>query len=1485
VSSTETRIVRSFKLFVVSSSTEGAGKEIAVGSEGLTIGRERECSVVLNEVSVSRRHALVSATSEGLKVVDLASGNGVWVGGRRVKEALVAPGDQFRIGSTVFECRLDGQEQKTPAEPKRQPVVEALEARTLARSVDVGCANGFIIRVLGIGGESVEYPEIRVEGPTATIGRAESCTVTLNSKDVSRQHAEVRITDEGFRILDLGSVNGVWIEDRKVEESLLRPGQRFRIGNVAVLVCEPLGGAISEPGIRADSHVGPRRGAELPPEIPPFPVAAPASVSEEEVASTRIASPSELIEVLKLRGDSPGRTSEVPPRIPPRPESAAPASDESGGEVGSTRIASPSELVEILKPHPEPRGRTSEAPLEAAPPSVTGEAASARSPGDVGSTRVVSPTEIVEVLKPRAERPQPDELRVDRTVTLEPPPWAKAKAKAKKDETPEPKPEAPRRKEEPPRRKQEAAREPVDLTRVVNTSEAVRAAEDLAAARSVAEEALRTIDMSRSVIIPAAPTTPEAAVALEREGEELDVGAHQPFLLDETDCLWYVVEGAIDIFTVAIEKQQPRGTRSHFLAVLSGRCFFGFDTLGASSGFLAVGKQGTKLRKIRIDRLREMAGLASGLKILAGAIDNWITGLNKALARDLPVHRGDETPLRARERVELQAGQKATSSEGVLWFPISSGEILFNDMGEPSFAEKHLLFPVTPDSWVQASPGEFGNLECTPLPTDAVIKRAMFWRSLATYHDLVREFEFEKKRFAEADEYQRLYEKERERERAMSEAKENIARVLEQGGTPKGFLAAGATEPVFRACKLVGDARGMEIKRHPSADDRLSYEEKVAAIAIASGFRTRVVALRDEWWASDHGALLAQDEATKAPLALIPTGSESYEIVDPTTGARTPVDERTAERLSPFAYTFYRPFPDGSLAVMDVVRFGAKGLTRDYRLLVMMGIVVGMFGTVTPYLTGRIYDAAIPQADRGMLLGFGFALLGSAIASAIFKFVQGVATVRIQGKMEYTIQAALWDRLLNLPANFFRQFSAGDLTDRVNGIDRIQQLVSGAGVAAILGSFSGVFYVFQMFMYNFTLALLAVGLTGTFVGFTTLANYLQLRHQRVEIGLRGRISGLVLNLITGVTKLRVSGAENHAFRVWANQFATQRKISFTVGTIQNAASVFNAVFPVLSSLAIFSVMIYEQKKSAESGLPGLTTGDFIAFNASYGFFLAAMQALGDASLNMLRVVPVYERLKPIIATPAEIDNSKVFPGKLKGEIKLSHVHFRYSEDGPWIVKDLSLDINPGEMVAFVGGSGCGKSTLMRLMLGFEQPAMGAIYYDGQDLSSLDVRMVRQQLGVVLQQSRVMPTELYRNIIGVSSRTMEEAWEAAEKAGLAEDIRAMPMGMHTYVSEGGGTLSGGQRQRLMIARAIVNKPKVIFLDEATSALDNKAQSVVTESLDRMDSTRIVIAHRLSTVINADKICYLDAGRIVEMGRYQELMDKDGLFAQLARRQMA
>jgi ATP-binding cassette subfamily C protein len=387
-----------------------------------------------------------------------------------------------------------------------------------------------------------------------------------------------------------------------------------------------------------------------------------------------------------------------------------------------------------------------------------------------------------------------------------------------------------------------------------------------------------------------------------------------------------------------------------------------------------------------------------------------------------------------------------------------------------------------------------------------------------------------------------------------------------------------------------------------------------------------------------------------------------------------------------------------------------------------------------------------------------------------------------------------------------------------------------------------------------------------------------LRLHRPLHALQGKISGQVLQFITGITKLRVAAAEVHAFAVWARNFSEQKRLDLATGRVYNGVAVFNEVYPILTTICLFAAMAYWARGD-------MTTGKFLAFNAAFTTFLYATLDVSAALISMLHVVPVYERAKPILATLPEVTEAKADPGELQGRIELSHVSFRYKADGPPILRDLSLQISPGQFVAIVGPSGSGKSTLLRLLLGFETPEAGTIYYDGMDLAGLDVQAVRRQIGVVLQSGKLMPGDIYENIVGSSLLTLDDAWEAAEKAGLADDVNDMPMGMHTVLGEGATTLSGGQRQRLMIARAIVAKPRILIFDEATSALDNRTQAIVSRSLEELQATRIVIAHRLSTIIHADRIFVIQAGRLVQSGNYEELMQQEGPFAELAKRQLA
>lgn len=1304
----------------------GDGADLAV-HEPLVIGRDPSAHVVVADASVSRRHAQVEPSADGLKLVDLNSGNGVWMGTERVREKVLVAGARFRVGSAIFECVAPDAPEPPPPDVAAGATVimPAPQAVPSPAERPASAAAPLVLRIVEGGDVERAGRTFTVTG-SATIGRGADCDIVLAERDISRRHARVDVTPEGIRLTDLGSTSGTWIGDDDVQSTLVPADGRFRLGGRVTIECTS----------SADS---------------------PAAAPEPEPAddSTRFIAP----EVVAAAVATPTPA----PAAAPDPPSAA--------------------AVAPAAPH-----------APSAPPARPTPSAPAAARGQTARLPVVNPT---------AEVGNED---FGQTVVIQ---------------------------------------IPKDLQAPSPTSE-----------------------------------------RFEDEGESVEVSAHRPFLLDDPDAVWYVVQGGVLIFTVAVEQGQPVGTRTHFLGVLPGQAIFGFDLqrYGVGSGFLAVGKQGTTVRRIPLSRMQQIASTPSRRSAVAALIDVWVTGLTKALVADMPASRADRAALVPSQRLDLDSKGRATSSGGVVWAGLTSGSVLFNDMATPVFTYRDVPFPLTPDSWIQPVSDEFGALALEPVRTADLVGKPDLWRGLDAFHAVLCECEFIAKKLSTVDEYLRLQDKASHSDAARAAALDAIGSVLSsEGATPRDFRVTGDEGAVLQACRLVGEIVGVDVREHPSKQDGATFEQQVAAIAIASGFRTRVVALRDDWMRTDNGPLLGQWAESKNPVALLPKNPRAYDAVDPTTGTRTAVTTEVAEQLSSFGYTFYRPFPETELSVSQLVRFGARGVRGDLLWVVYMALIVGLFGTVTPFITGQVFDSAIPNAEQSSLILLGIALFASGLASSAFKLTQGVATIRFQRKMAAPIQSAVWDRILNLPVNFFRQYSAGDMADRADGVSAIQDLVSGAGIAAILGSISGLFYVAQMFAYHSTLAVLAVVLTILYVGVNTGANYLQLRHQRVEFQLRGRITGLVLNLLTGVTKLRVCGAEQHAFRIWAEQFATQRRVSFKVGNIRNAAVVFGSVFPVLSSIAIFYTLLGIQ----ESGTGGasLSTGEFIAFNTAYGLFLAAMQAMGDASLSLLRVVPIYERFKPILETKPEVDQTKAFPGKLEGTIEMSRVSFRYSSDGPWIIRDVSLKINPGEFVAFVGSSGGGKSTLMRLMLGFEQPTAGTVLYDGQDLTALDLRMVRQQLGVVLQASRVMPTEIYRNIIGVTSKTIEDAWAAAEQAGLAEDIRAMPMGMHTYVSEGGGTLSGGQRQRLMIARAIVNKPKILFLDEATSALDNRAQAIVTESMDKMDSTRIVIAHRLSTIVNANRIYFLHGGQVAESGTYQELMEKDGMFAALAKRQMA
>ncbi|MFL6714910.1 MAG: ATP-binding cassette domain-containing protein, partial [Burkholderiaceae bacterium] len=405
---------------------------------------------------------------------------------------------------------------------------------------------------------------------------------------------------------------------------------------------------------------------------------------------------------------------------------------------------------------------------------------------------------------------------------------------------------------------------------------------------------------------------------------------------------------------------------------------------------------------------------------------------------------------------------------------------------------------------------------------------------------------------------------------------------------------------------------------------------------------------------------------------------------------------------------------------------------------------------------------------------------------------------------------------------------------------------------------------------------MAILLVGLQLSWTLVMNYRALLIERQSAALSGRIASQVFQILTGIAKVRAHGAERRAFSIWAGLFAQQKALDMRIHRIGNTSATFDAGFGLLCSILLFGAVAFL--------LPDMRAGQFLSFSAAFAQFIGATMALGGALTSSLGVIPLYERARPILQAVPEAVTSAHLPGRLTGAIDISGLSFGYGADGPDVLSDIDITIRPGEFIALVGASGCGKSTLLRLLLGFETPRSGAIYYDGQDLSGLDKVAIRRQIGTVLQSGRLIAGDMFTNIVGTAPLAMEDAWEAARMAGLDGDIQAMPMGMHTMINDGATTISGGQRQRMMIARAIVSKPAILLLDEATSALDNRTQATVTSSIATLKATRIVVAHRLSTIAGADRIFFIERGRIVETGTYQELMTLNGRFKTLAERQL-
>jgi NHLM bacteriocin system ABC transporter ATP-binding protein len=588
----------------------------------------------------------------------------------------------------------------------------------------------------------------------------------------------------------------------------------------------------------------------------------------------------------------------------------------------------------------------------------------------------------------------------------------------------------------------------------------------------------------------------------------------------------------------------------------------------------------------------------------------------------------------------------------------------------------------------------------------------------------------------------------------------------------------------------------------------------------------------------------------------------------------------------PEAVTLYRPLPEGKLGLLDLFKFPMLSRKRDLMLVLFTGVCATLLGMITPQATAILMDNAIPESDERLLWEIGAGLMAAALGRVIFSLSQSLILMRFGIGSEADTQSALWDRLLRLQPSFFRNYSSGDLQSRVMAVTQIGRELSGATISTVFSSFLALLNLGLLYYYSARLSILAVIVAVIVVAFSSTVSTFVRKKYRVLLELEGKFFGMVVQLITGVSKLKVAGAEGRAYAHWLKKYSKQLKLWAEADFLEDIIHVFNQTLPLLSSVVLY-YMAFDllMESRAAGGAGGMSLGIFLAFNTAFGTFIGGITSLSDTLVGLMDTAVQGKRVKPILEAEPEVDESKNDPGILSGRLEMSRVEFRYDPEGPKILDGVALRAEPGEFIALVGPSGCGKSTMFRLLLGFETPGAGEVSYDGQDLATLDVLAVRRQFGVVLQGGSLDSGSIFENIACGNVISLDEAWAAADDAGFGDEVRDMPMGMHTIVSVGGGNLSGGQRQRLLIARSLANRPRILLFDEATSALDNRTQAIVSRSLERLKVTRFVIAHRLSTIRNADRIYVLEGGKIVEHGRFAELMENDGLFSRLMARQMA
>ena len=961
-----------------------------------------------------------------------------------------------------------------------------------------------------------------------------------------------------------------------------------------------------------------------------------------------------------------------------------------------------------------------------------------------------------------------------------------------------------------------------------------------------------------------------------RLGTDVPCAGNLPVALDDANSLWFIDRGAVNLFLVELKDGVEQSAPQHLLRREAGWFLPGVATNqrdsqdGTTLSLVAKGLPGTLLKRLPVSLLSKVHP-----QELAEQTDAWLSEMTDTLSRfAAPVPR--PTALAEAGEIRLQAHATLSVQRKVVWAtPQAGSALLFMDIVDPLELAQggEAWLPLTRTSWL--TPLEETTLAC--VSTQALAEQARLPAALAYFHEVAFTLERLNRRLAVVDDVNLERARTMSRRTAEKAARARLFNLYDQPVDRQEGLEDTA---LVDALHLIGRHEGIDFKV-PARTGPSQSAPGLVDVLDASGVRARRLRLRNEdaWWRTDSHAMLGFRKRDGQPVALLPGVFGRYREIDPVSKQTVRVSEAQAEALHEDAWMFYRPLPDGEVKPRDLLRLALRGSAPDIVRLVAAGLPYGLIQLLPALALGFVAHEIAAGGTAGALYTVAWVLAGFGLLGGLLHLGQSMAMMRLEGRSASRAEAAFWDRLMRLSPAVLHRHPSGDLA--MSGMtfqnlrDGLQGMVADSFLSAVF--LAPVFAV--IFFYDAALGGLALAFSLVALLITAGLGALQVAPHARMIRASRAVAGRLFQIVGGFAKLRVENAEGSAFAMWARDYREQKRAELDLSVLEGHSRAFSAALPFLAAAILLAAAVSIGERS-------MPVGDFLVVYLVFIAFQGAIARLGESFGTVAAMLPAFEQMRPLLRADPETETEGEPVEYLGGDLLFDRISFRYDPDGPLILDDVTIHAQPGEFIAIAGESGTGKSTLFRLALGIDRPSAGAVYYDGRDLRHLNLRQLRRKVGAVPQSVGLHPLDIWDNLVSHHDGiTNDEVWESVRTAEVEKEIKAMPMGMMTMVGASGTVLSGGESQRVTIARSVIGKPRIMLLDEATNWLDNENQANVMDNLNALTSTRVVIAHRLSTLEQADRIYVLSGGKVVQSGAFDELMEEDGVFKELVKRQIA